>query len=102
MSACARRQQRSRTIPPTGRKPRKCCATWRPCVRGDVYQLRAPRHGCGHEQHGERYGVVVQSDLLPLSTVLVAPTSTASRAASFRPEVTIGGRVTRVLVEQTT
>jgi mRNA interferase MazF len=48
-----------------------------------------------------RYAVVVQSDDLPLSTLLVAPTSTAARAASFRPEVKIAGRVTRVLAEQT-
>ena len=45
--------------------------------------------------------VVVQSDELPLSTLLVAPTSTAARVASFRPEVEIAGRVTRVLAEQT-
>jgi mRNA interferase MazF len=45
--------------------------------------------------------VVVQSDLLPLSTWLVAPTSTSARAATFRPEVEIGGQVTRVLTEQT-
>jgi mRNA interferase MazF len=31
----------------------------------------------------------------------VAPTSTAARAASFRPEVEIAGRSTRVLAEQT-
>jgi mRNA interferase MazF len=35
------------------------------------------------------------------STWLVAPTSTSARAASFRPEVEIGGNVTRVLAEQT-
>jgi len=45
--------------------------------------------------------VVVQSDELPLSTWLVAPTSTSARAASFRPQVEIGGHTTRVLVEQT-
>jgi mRNA interferase MazF len=44
---------------------------------------------------------VVQSDQLPLSTRLVAPTSALARAASFRPEVEIGGRLTRVLAEQT-
>jgi mRNA interferase MazF len=44
----------------------------------------------------------VQSDLLPLSTWLVAPTSTSARPASFRPEIELGGRPTRVLVEQTT
>ena len=37
---------------------------------------------------------------MPLSTWLVAPTSTSARAASFRPEVEIDGRVTRVLAEQ--
>jgi mRNA interferase MazF len=45
--------------------------------------------------------VVVQSDLLPLSTWLVAPTSTSARAATFRPEVEIDGQVARVLAEQT-
>jgi mRNA interferase MazF len=70
-------------------------------VRGDIYRLRAPRHARGHEQQGPRYAVVVQSDHLPLSTWLVAPTSTGRRAASFRPEVMIDGEPTRVLVEQT-
>lgn len=36
-----------------------------------------------------------------MATVLVAPTSTSVRAASFRPEVDIDGTPTRVLVEQT-
>ena len=68
--------------------------------RGDVFRLRPPK-GIGHEQQGERYGVVVQSDaLLPRSVVLVAPTSTGARPASFRPEVHIDGGATKVLVEQ--
>jgi mRNA interferase MazF len=70
-------------------------------VRGDVYQLRSPRGARGHEQAGARYAVVVQSDSLPLSTWLVAPTSTAARAASFRPEIILRGSATRVLAEQT-
>lgn len=70
-------------------------------MRGEVYRLRAPRGARGHEQQGRRYAVVVQSDQLPLSTWLVAPTSTSARAATFRPEVEIHGRTTRVLVEQT-
>jgi mRNA interferase MazF len=70
-------------------------------VRGEVFRLHAPRRSHGHEQAGSRYAVVVQSDRLPLSTWLVAPTSTSARAASFRPEVEIDGRVTRVLAEQT-
>jgi mRNA interferase MazF len=67
-----------------------------------VYWLRAPRGTRGHEQNGARYAVVVQSDSLPLSTWLVAPTSTSARAASFRPEIELNGTTTRVLVEQTT
>ena len=70
-------------------------------MRGEVYRLRSPRGARGHEQAGVRYAVVVQSDLLPLSTWLVAPTSTSARAATFRPEVSIEGRSTKVLAEQT-
>lgn len=70
-------------------------------MRGEVYELRSPRGTAGHEQSGIRYGVVVQSDDLPLSTWLVAPTSTAARPASFRPEVEVRGGRTRVLAEQT-
>ena len=69
--------------------------------RGDVFRLRPGRRP-GHEQSGVRYGVIVQSDaLLRLSTVLIAPTSTAARDASFRPEIEVNGSTTRVLVEQT-
>ena len=70
-------------------------------MRGDVHELRPPRDRRGHEQSGPRYAVVLQSDLLPLSTLLVAPTSTRARAASFRPEVVVGDITTRVMVEQT-
>lgn len=69
-------------------------------MRGEVYGLRSPRSPRGHEQRGSRYAVVVQSDLLPLSTWLVAPTSTSARPASFRPEVEVQGATTRVLAEQ--
>lgn len=69
-------------------------------MRGDVYRLRAPRDGRGHEQQDARYAVVVQSDLLPLSTWLVVPTSTAARPASFRPEICVDGISTLVLAEQ--
>lgn len=68
--------------------------------RGDVYRFKIPK-GLGHEQHGERYGVVVQSDvMLPRSVVIVAPTSRSAKPASFRPEVNVAGDLTRVLVEQ--
>lgn len=72
-------------------------------VRGEVFQLPAPRAARGHEQRGARFAVVVQAEeFLDLSTVLVSPTSTHALAASFRPTVTLEGRVTRILVEQTT
>ncbi|WP_018599978.1 type II toxin-antitoxin system PemK/MazF family toxin [Mycobacterium sp. 155] len=69
-------------------------------MRGEVFRLDAARGSRGHEQSGSRYAIVVQSDLLPLSTWIVALTSTSARAASFRPEVEIGGVNTRVLAEQ--
>jgi mRNA interferase MazF len=69
--------------------------------RGEVFYLRAPRDVQGHEQRGGRYGVIVQTDqLAALSTVIVAPTSSSARPASFRPEITIGTEQTKVLVEQ--
>lgn len=68
--------------------------------RGDVYTIKLPK-GLGHEQHGKRLALVVQSDaLLPRSIVLVAPTSTSAKPASIRPEITIQKQTTRVLVEQ--
>ena len=69
-------------------------------LRGDVYRFRLPR-AVGHEQHGDRLGVVVQADeFLPRSVVLVAPTSRSARPASFRPEIEAAGETSRVLVEQ--
>jgi mRNA interferase MazF len=69
-------------------------------LRGDVYQFKLPK-GVGHEQHGDRFGVVVQAqELLPRSVVIVAPTSRSARAASFRPEIDVNDETTRVLVEQ--
>ena len=70
-------------------------------MRGDIHRLPAPKTARGHEQSGTRYAVIVQSDALPLSTVLVAPTTTGSFPASFHPEVDMNGTTARVLVEQT-
>jgi mRNA interferase MazF len=69
-------------------------------VRGDVYRLRAPRDAAGHEQQGRRYAVVLQSDDLNLSTVIVAPTSTSAHPYVFRPEVTVRGEQTRLMLDQ--
>ena len=69
-------------------------------IRGEVYRVCPPRV-TGHEQRGQRYGVVDQAnELLPRSVVLIAPTSTSARPASFRPEIEVAGQPTRVLVEQ--
>lgn len=78
--------------------------SWRPkwtrSVRGDLYRLKSSKDGRGHGKAGARYAVVVQSDDLPLSTWIIAPTSTGRRPASFRPEIEINGTKTRVMVEQ--
>src|SRR5919108_6093742 len=72
-------------------------------LRGEVYRLPARRGARGNEQRGARYAVIVQADeFLDLSTLLVSPTSTSARPASFRPTITLGRQETRVLVEQTT
>jgi mRNA interferase MazF len=72
-------------------------------LRGEIFRLPPPRRTRGHEQQRARYAIVVQADeFLDLSTLLVAPTSTSARAASFRPTITLAGEKTRVLVEQTT
>src|SRR5674476_1671764 len=91
----------SRRTKTTDKKCWKSPSSWSCCVRrGDVYELRLPK-GVGHEQRGRRFGVIVQADaLLPRSVVLLAPTSTSARPASFRPEIVVEGETTRVLVEQ--
>jgi mRNA interferase MazF len=69
--------------------------------RGDIVALRAAKGAKGHEQQGQRYAVLVQSDEFAwLGTVIVAPTSTSAQPAIFRPEITVRGRKTRVLTDQ--
>ncbi len=58
-------------------------------MRGDVYELRAPRDVRGNEQRGRHYGVVVQSDRLALTTWLISSTSTSAMETDFRPEIEI-------------
>ena len=69
-------------------------------TRGEIYRIRLPARR-GREQAGARYAVIVQADeLLGLSTAIVAPTSRSAAAATFRPEISLEGERTRVLVEQ--
>lgn len=70
-------------------------------MRGDVHRLRAPRGARGNEQRGFRYAVILQSDDLMLSTVIVAPTSRSAQPRIFRPTIRISGEATQVLTEQT-
>jgi mRNA interferase MazF len=58
------------------------------------------RDTVGHEQQGPRYAVVLQSDDLNLSTAIVAPTSTRAHPYVFRPEVTVRGVPTRLMLDQ--
>ena len=70
-------------------------------MRGDIHRILAPRDTRGNEQQGSRYAVIVQSDDLMLSTVLVAPTSRSAPPRIFRPTITIDDVQTQVLIEQT-
>jgi mRNA interferase MazF len=70
---------------------------------GQLHARYTMYHGawCTASSPAPRYAVVIQSAEFPLSTLRVAPTSTAARAATFRPEVEIAGRFTQVLAKQT-
>jgi len=68
--------------------------------RGEVVWLRSLRGLQGREQRGARFAVIVQStELLTLSTVVVAPTSTGALPATFRPEIEVEGARMRVMVD---
>lgn len=69
-------------------------------TRGAICGVRLGRSS-GHEQSGRRYAIIIQSDdLWLLNTVVVVPTSSSARSATFRPEVVVLGRRTRALCEQ--
>lgn len=72
-----------------------------PIFRSDIRAFRPARTAKGHEQQGRRYAVVLQTNEFQwLNTVVVAPTSTVAQPAIFRPELTIRGRKTRILLDQ--
>lgn len=71
-------------------------------MRGDILRIK-PARTVGHEQRGERFGVIVQDDqYAALSTVVVCPTSTSAPATRIHPEIEIKGQPTLVLIEQVT
>jgi mRNA interferase MazF len=69
-------------------------------VRGDVYRLRARKDAVGHEQRGARYAVVLQTEALNTSTLIVAPTSTSASPGLLHPKLDMNGTLTVLLVEQ--
>jgi mRNA interferase MazF len=70
-------------------------------VRGDVHRLVKATGARGHEKDGNHFAVIIQSDDIGLSTVLVCPTSRSAPARSWRPEIAVLDEKTRVLTEQT-
>ena len=69
-------------------------------MRGDVHRLKAPKGVMGREQSGPRFAVVVQSDDLFVSTLIVVPTSASAVGMTHRAKVTIQGKATHALAEQ--
>ncbi|AVH56600.1 MULTISPECIES: type II toxin-antitoxin system PemK/MazF family toxin [Streptomyces] len=69
-------------------------------MRGDLYRLRVRKDAVGHEQRGARYAVVLQTEALNTSTLIVAPTSTSARPGLLHPRLDMNGTPTVVLVEQ--
>jgi hypothetical protein len=65
------------TTPPASQRPVRWQPRWASCMRGDIYRLKAPKAARSHEQAGARYGVVVESDDLPLPNWVVAPSGVA-------------------------
>ena len=68
-------------------------------IRGAVYRIDLGRPR-GHEQGGRRLGLVVSPSDSQLSIVTVIPTSSSAGPSVHRPALEIGGRATRMLVDQ--
>jgi mRNA interferase MazF len=69
-------------------------------IRGAVYPVDLGDAKRGHEQRGRRLGLVISIEQSAWSTVTVIPISTRAQPAVFRPEVVIGERDTKVLIDQ--
>lgn len=68
--------------------------------RGAIYEVKALPGAKGHEQHGRRRAVIIQSDRFATSTITVAMTSTRAGSAIYRPEIDVNGTKTRILTDQ--
>ncbi|MFI7453725.1 type II toxin-antitoxin system PemK/MazF family toxin [Nonomuraea sp. NPDC049714] len=69
-------------------------------IRGAVYRVDLGEAKRGSEQRGKRFGLVLSPTSMPWSVATVIPTSTQAQPAAFRPEIELGGRMTRFLVDQ--
>ncbi|MGH3544533.1 MAG: type II toxin-antitoxin system PemK/MazF family toxin [Mycobacteriales bacterium] len=69
-------------------------------MRGDIYRLKAGKNASGREQHGPRYGIVMQSDAVIRSTVVVVPTSASAIASDTRVPLAFKGIETYAMTEQ--
>jgi mRNA interferase MazF len=66
----------------------------------DLYPVDLGDAKRGHEQRGRRLGLVISIEQNAWSVVTIIPTSTSAQASVFRPEVVIGGRETKILIDQ--
>jgi mRNA interferase MazF len=69
-------------------------------IRGAVYPVDLGDAKRGHEQRGRRLGLVMSIGQNAWSTVTIIPTSTSAQASVFRPDAIVGGRPTRILIDQ--
>ncbi|ORT59348.1 type II toxin-antitoxin system PemK/MazF family toxin [Streptomyces sp. CB03238] len=68
--------------------------------RGAIHEIKATPGARGHEQQGNRYAVVIQSDQFATSLVTIAMTSASAVPTVYRPEIEFDGQVTRILTDQ--
>ncbi|WP_113699792.1 type II toxin-antitoxin system PemK/MazF family toxin [Nonomuraea lactucae] len=69
-------------------------------IRGAVYRVDLGDAKRGHEQRGRRLGLVLSPTDMSWTVATIVPTSTSARPSVFRPEVELGGRRTRLLVDR--
>jgi mRNA interferase MazF len=69
-------------------------------IRGAVYPIDLGDAKRGHEQRGRGLGLAISIQQDRWSTATILPTSTSARPAVFRPQLTIAGRDTLILVDQ--
>lgn len=69
-------------------------------IRGAIYRIDLGDAKRGHEQRGQRLGLVLSPTSMPWSVATVVPASTTAQPAVFRPTLHIDGQLTRLLVDQ--